>query len=408
MHWDRCTDGTGHTTQENNLVSYDAFRTTLVIAGLTGLLVASPVAGTMAKQTGAPKVAATEIKVETVASGLEHPWGLQFLGDGRMLVTEQPGRLRIVTAEGKISSPIEGVPKVYARGQGGLLDVRLSQNFAEDGVIFLSYSEPRQGGKAATAVARARLVLEDGAGRLEDVKVIWRQQPAFGTNRHFGSRIVIDKAGALFITTGDRGMGDPAQDPGGTVGKIIRINADGSIPDDNPKLAGWAPEVWSIGHRSVQGAVLDPEGRLWTAEHGARGGDELNRPEKGKNYGWPVISYGRDYSGAKIGIGTRKEGMEQPVYYWDPSIATSGLEFYTGDLFPEWKGNFLVGGLAGAKLVRLVMENGEVVGQESLLADRGERIRDVRQGPDGAVYVLTDEADGSILRITPAVSQSNG
>lgn len=392
-------------TQENSLVRYEALRTTLAAAGLAALLTAIPVAGTMAKQTNAPEVAATKVKVEVVASGLEHPWGLQFLGDGRMLVTEQPGRLRVVTADGKISRPVAGVPKVYARGQGGLLDVRLSQDFDRNGVIFLSYSEPRKGGKSATAVARARLVLEDGAGRLEDVKVIWRQEPAFATGRHFGSRIVIDNSGALFITTGDRGMGDPAQDPAVTVGKVIRINPDGSVPDDNPKVEGWAPEIWSIGHRSVQGAVLDESGQLWTAEHGARGGDELNRPEKGKNYGWPVITYGRDYSGAKIGIGTRKDGMEQPVYYWDPSIATSGLEYYTGDLFPEWKGSFLVGGLVGAKLVRLVMENGEVAGQESLLANRGERIRDVRQGPDGAVYVLTDETDGSILRITPATSQ---
>lgn len=386
-------------------MSYEALRTTLAAAGFSALLSTVPVAGTMAKQTNAPEVAATKVKVEAVASGLEHPWGLQFLEDGRMLVTEQPGRLRIVTADGRISPPVTGVPKVYARGQGGLLDVRLSQDFARDGMIFLSYSEPRDGGKSATAVARARLILENGAGRLEDVNVIWRQEPAFATGRHFGSRIVIDKAGALFITTGDRGMGDPAQDPAVTVGKVIRINADGSVPDDNPNAEGWAPEIWSIGHRSVQGAVLDESGQLWTAEHGARGGDELNRPEKGKNYGWPVITYGRDYSGAKIGIGTRKEGMEQPVYYWDPSIATSGLEYYTGDLFSGWKGSFLVGGLVGAKLVRLVMENGEVAGQESMLADRGDRIRDVRQGPDGAVYVLTDEADGSILRITPAASQ---
>lgn len=386
-------------------MSYQALRTTLTAVGFAALLAAVPLADTMAKQTNAPEVAATKVKVEAVASGLEHPWGLKFLGDGRMLVTEQPGRLRIVTEDGKVSPPVTGVPKVYARGQGGLLDVRLSQDFARDGVIFLSYSEPRDGGKSATAVARAKLILENGAGRLEDVKVIWRQEPAFATGRHFGSRIVIDNTGALFITTGDRGMGDPAQDPTVTVGKVIRINADGSVPDDNPKVEGWAPEIWSIGHRSVQGAVLDDSGQLWTAEHGARGGDELNRPEKGKNYGWPVITYGRDYSGAKIGIGTRKEGMEQPVYYWDPSIATSGLEYYTGDLFPEWKGSFLVGGLVGAKLVRLVMENGEVAGQESLLADRGERIRDVRQGPDDAVYVLTDEVDGSILRITPAISQ---
>lgn len=358
--------------------------------------------GAMAEQTNAPKVPATSVKVETVAEGLENPWGLQFLPDGRMLVTERPGRLRIVSKDGKLSKPISGVPEVYARGQGGLLDVRLSHNFADDGTLFLSYAEPRGGGKAATAVARARLELTDGGGSLNDVKAIFQQQPAYSTTRHFGSRIVIDKKGALFITTGDRGQGEPAQKPDETVGKVIRINADGSIPDDNPKPDGWKPEIWSIGHRNIQGAVLDTKtGQLWTVEHGARGGDELNHPEKGKNYGWPVITYGRDYSGAKIGIGTEKPGMEQPVYYWDPSIATSGLELYTGKLFPQWKGNFLVGGLAGAQLARLVMENGQVVGQEILLKDEGLRIRDVRQGPDGAVYLLVDESDGAILRLSP-------
>lgn len=381
----------------------DVGRCLIIASCLMGALMMPPLASALAEQTDAPEAGPTKIKVETVASGLENPWGLQFLPDGRLLVTERPGRLRVVGKDGKLSKPISGVPKVYARNQGGLLDVRLSPSFADDGVIFLSYSEPREGGEAATAAARARLILEDGGGRLEDVEVIFRQQPPFKSNIHFGSRIVPDKEGALFITTGERGQFNPAQDPGVTVGKVIRIKPDGSIPDDNPKLDGWAPEVWSIGHRNIQGAVLDEAtGQLWTVEHGARGGDELNRPEKGKNYGWPVISYGRHYSGEKIGEGTKKAGMEQPVYYWDPSIAVSGLELYTGDLFPDWKGNFLVGGLAAGHLARLVMKDGQVVGEEKLLTERGDRIRDVRQGPDGAVYVLTDHRDGAILRLTPA------
>ena len=371
-------------------------------AGLAAFLALSAAGNAQAAQTDAPEAETTKVKVETVAEGLENPWGLQFLPDGRYLVTERPGRLRVVGKDGKLSKPIAGVPKVWARQQGGLLDVRLSQNFAEDGVIFLSFSEPRDGGKAATAVASARLKLDDGGGSLEDVKVIFRQQPAFDRGIHFGSRILYDKTGALFITTGDRGQFDPAQDPEVTVGKVIRIKPDGSIPDDNPKVDGWKPEIWSIGHRNIQGAALDPAtGKLWTAEHGARGGDELNQPEKGKNYGWPVISYGRHYSGEKIGEGQKKEGLEQPVYYWDPSIAVSGLAIYSGDLFPDWKGNFLVGGLAGAYLERLVMKDGEVVAREKLLDGEGLRIRDVREGPDGAVYVLVDEDDGALLRLIP-------
>lgn len=363
--------------------------------------------------TDAPRSGPSAVKVETVASGLAHPWGLQFLDDGRFLVTERPGRLRVVGADGTLSEPISGVPKVHARGQGGLLDVRLAGDFTESGTIYLSFAEPAGRGLARTAVARAKLVLEGNGGRLEDVTVIWRQKPALGTSHHFGSRIVLANDGSLFITTGDRGHRSKfAQDPSTTVGKVIRINPDGSGHKDNPKQIGWplhkdwAPEVWSIGHRNIQGAVLDTlSGGLWTVEHGARGGDELNLPLSGANYGWAEISYGRHYSGLRIGLGSAKEGMEQPVYYWDPSIATSGLEIYTGDLFAGWKGNLLVGGLGGAVLVRLVMGDGPdgptVVGQEELLRGLGERVRDVRQGPDGAVYVLTDDARGALLRISP-------
>lgn len=359
-----------------------------------------------AVQTEAPKAPATPVKVEVVAKGLSHPWGLQFLPDGRMLVTERDGQLRIVSKDGKLSAPVKGVPEVRARGQGGLLDVRLAPDFQSSGIIYLSYSEPREGwGKSGTSVARARLVLDEasGSGRLEGLSVVFRQEPAQGSGHHFGSRVVPAPDGTLFITTGDRGNSDLAQDPEALIGKIIRINPDGSVPADNPKIEGWAPQIWSMGHRNVQGAAIDPAtGKLWTVEHGARGGDELNQPQAGKNYGWPVISYGRNYSGTKIGVGTAKEGLEQPVYYWDPSIATSGLAFYDRDLFAGWNGSLLVGGLAGAQLSRLVMKDGAVVGEEVLLEDRGDRIRDVRVGPEGAVYLLVDEGSGSILKVMPA------
>ncbi|KUO54532.1 MAG: hypothetical protein APF80_12855 [Alphaproteobacteria bacterium BRH_c36] len=356
--------------------------------------------------TDAPVARPTAIKVEKVASGLVNPWSLQFLSDGRMLVTERPGRLRIIAKDGSKSEPVSGLPKVYASGQGGLLDIRLAKDFATSGTLFFSFAEPREGGMAGTSVGRGKLVLEGDAGRLEDVEVIYRQKPAVRSSQHFGSRIVIDDGGALFVTTGDRGsQSDKAQDPGVPIGKVLRITAEGTPAAGNPGLdgkSGWAPEVWSIGHRNIQGAVLDPAtGQLWTVEHGARGGDELNRPQAGRNYGWPVISYGRHYSGQKIGTGTEKAGMEQPVYYWDPSIATSGLELYSGDLFPDWKGNLLVGGLAGAHVSRLVMENGEVIAEEKLLQERGDRIRDIRQGPDGAVYVLTDDSSADLLRLSP-------
>ncbi|MDX2257778.1 MAG: PQQ-dependent sugar dehydrogenase [Hyphomicrobiaceae bacterium] len=363
-------------------------------------LAAGPAEAVVTEAPAAPK---TALDIKTVAAGLENPWGLQFLPDGRMLVTERPGRLRIVGRDGKLSQPVAGVPAVHARGQGGLLDVRLGKDFASAGTIFLSFAEPRGDGKAGTAVVSARLVLDGDGGRLENVKRIFQQNLAGSAGQHFGSRIVIDNSGALFITTGDRGnLSDKAQDPAITIGKVIRINPDGTVPADNPKPEGWAPEVWSMGHRNIQGAVLDPvTGKLWTVEHGARGGDELNQPQAGRNYGWPVISYGRHYSGFKIGEGTSKSGMEQPVYYWDPSIAVAGLELYTGDLFPQWKGNLLVGGMAGSRISRLVVEGGKVTAEETLAEGRGDRFRDVRQGPDGAIYALTDDTRGEILRIAP-------
>jgi glucose/arabinose dehydrogenase len=362
-------------------------------------------APTRAEITDAPKPATpSKVKVETFAEGLEHPWGMQFLPDGRLLVTEQPGRMRVVGKDGTLSQPIAGVPEVVAWNQGGLLDVLLAPDFADTGTIYFSFSEPRGGGKNGTSVARAKLVLdEDGGGKLEDVKVIFQQTPAAASGHHFGSRLVWADDGTLFVTTGDRNiLKQEAQNPANHIGKVLRINTDGSGADANPQNEGWASEVWSYGHRNIQGAAIRPEtGELYTVEHGARGGDELNQPEAGKNYGWPVITYGIDYSGAPIGEGiTEKEGMEQAVYYWVPSIATSGLAFYEGDLFPDWKGNAFVGGLAGTQVARLVFDGDTVIAEETLLEDQGKRIRDVRAGPDGALWLLTDDS-GEVLRVVP-------
>ena len=367
--------------------------------------------------TGAPSLAEAQaprsptseslkgvLGVQTVAKGLEHPWGLAFLPDGRMLVTERPGRLRVVERDGRVSEPLTGVPRVYASGQGGLLDVALSPAFDKDRLVYLSFAESGEGG-AGTAVARGRL----GERGLENTQVIWRQQPKVSGSNHWGSRIVFRPDGTLFVTLGERfSYSEKAQDLSTTLGKIVRINPDGSPPRDNPFVgrAGARPEIWSYGHRNVQAAALHPEtGQLWTVEHGARGGDELNRPQGGKNYGWPVISYGRHYSFLPIGEGTAKEGMEQPVYYWDPVIAPSGMVFYTGDLLPDWKGNILIGSLTPGLLVRLVMKDGKVVKEERYLGDLEERIRDVRQAPDGSLYLITDQRNGRILRVTPIANQ---
>jgi glucose/arabinose dehydrogenase len=339
-------------------------------------------------------------RVEVVAGGLEHPWGLAFLPDGRMLVTERPGRVRIVGSDGSLSEPLTGVPAVDENGQGGLLDVALDPDFARNNLVYLSFSEPGDGG-SGTAVARGRL---DGSA-LVDVSVIYRQAPKIRSGRHFGSRLVFAPDGTLFVTQGDRGsMSESAQDLTTLIGKLVRINPNGSVPADNPFTGRTdaRPEIWSYGHRNIQGAAIDPAtGQLWTVEHGARGGDELNRPQAGLNYGWPVITFGRDYSGEKIGIGTATQGMEQPVYYWDASIAPSGMTFYTADVLPGWKGSLFIGALAGQHLVRLSLRDGRVTGQEVLLADLGERIRDVVQGPDGFLYLLTDSDDGRVLRIRP-------
>jgi aldose sugar dehydrogenase len=339
------------------------------------------------------------VKAETFARGLEHPWGLAVLPDGRLLVTERPGRLRVVERDGRLSPPLSGVPKVYAQGQGGLLDVALDPRFAENQLVYLSFAEPGEGG-AGTAVARGRLA-QSG---LEDVGVIYRQQPKVEGGGHYGSRLVFSRDGKLFVTQGERmNYREQAQDLSSGLGKIVRINLDGSIPSDNPFVgkSGVRPEIWSYGHRNVQAAALHPEtGQLWTIEHGARGGDELNHPEAGKNYGWPVITYGVDYSGAKIGEGTAREGMEQPLYYWDPVIAPSGMTFYTSDAVPEWKGNIFVGSMQPGRLVKLTMQDGKVAREERYLGELGERIRDVQQGPAGELYLLTDSDEGRVLRVT--------
>jgi glucose/arabinose dehydrogenase len=357
-----------------------------------------------AEITGAPAVSSKEaLKVDTFARGLVHPWGLAFLPDGRLIITERPGRVRLIGWGGALSPPVQGVPRVYAAGQGGLLDVQLSPDFAATGWIYLAYAEPREGAKSATSVARAKLSEEGEGPHLDQLEVIFRQEPAYASSRHFGARIVFTSDGSLFVTLGERySAREEAQNPGNHLGKLVRIMPDGHPYPGNPQQQGWRPEIWSIGHRNVQGAAINPaSGKLWTIEHGARGGDEINIPQAGKNYGWPVITYGRDYNYAKIGVGTHKPGMEQPIYYWDPSIAPSGAAFYTGDLFRQWKGNLFVGALAGRALHRLVLDGERVVGEEKLLADLGERIRDVRQGPDGALWLLTDHPEGRVLHLTP-------
>ncbi len=342
------------------------------------------------------------IDVATVASGLNGAWAFEFLPDGRILVTERQGNLRIIGKDGTVSAPLKGLPKVFVAGQGGLLDVALDPEFASNRTIYWSYAEPREGGNG-TALAKGVLAADDSS--VAQVKVIFRQMPTYASNLHFGSRIVFAPDGKLFLALGERSVPQTrvhSQDLNSHFGKVVRINTDGSVPDDNP-FAGRSdakPEIWSYGHRNIQAAALAPDGKLWTIEHGPRGGDELNQPQSGKNYGWPVITYGIEYSGEKIGDAiTAKEGMEQPVYYWDPVIAPSGMIIYSGALFPEWQGDVFVGGLVGMKLVRLQMESDQVTGEEWLLQDRNARIRDVQQGPDGAIYVVTEAPDGALMRI---------
>lgn len=360
-----------------------------------------------AGQTRAPGVVTQARLTHTVvAEGLQNPWGLALLPDGRWLVTEKPGRLRVVTAEGQISDPVQGLPAVDARGQGGLLDVITGPTFGQDRLIYWSYAEPRQGGNG-TAVARGRL--SDDLTRLENVQVIFRVEPTYDGDKHFGSSLAFAPDGTLFITVGERSdkpMRPQAQDLGSHLGKTIRINADGSVPQDNPFVgqAGARPEIWSFGHRNAQGVAIQPgTGAVWTVEHGARGGDEVNLDKGGLNYGWPDAAYGIEYAGGAIGEGaTQHPGTEQPVYYWDPVIAPGGATFYEGAMFPGWNGNLLVAGLREKHIARLVIQNDRVVGEERLLSELGERIRDVAVGPDGSVWAISDERNGKLVRLSLA------
>lgn len=354
-------------------------------------------------QTRAPVIDDGMILTATpVAHGLEHAWGMAELPDGRWLVTERPGRMRLVAPDGTLSEPIAGLPEVDARKQGGLLDVAVKPDFAETGRVWWSFSEPQGAGMNTTAVATGTLSADGTA--MSDVRVIFRQTPAWASTMHFGARLVFAPDGALFVTLGERSVSAArplAQDPAATLGKVVRIDPEGGPAKGNPVPQGWLPEIWSMGHRNVQAAAIGPDGALWTVEHGAKGGDELNRPEAGKNYGWPVISYGEEYDGSPIGEGlTAKAGMEQPVYYWDPVIAPSGLAFYTGDLFAGWKGSALIGALGGEALVRLTLQDGRVTGEARYLQGKG-RIRDVAEARDGSVMVLTDADDGALIRLTP-------
>ncbi len=379
-------------------------RSSYVLAGFFAIttLITGP---SMAQTTRAPAPEnSIPVKVETIAKGLEHPWGLQFLPDGRMIVTERPGRMRIIDQAGALSAPLTGVPAVAATNQGGLLDIVLAPDFAASGMIHFCYAEPREGRTNGSAVARARLVLESNGGRLEDVAIVFRQQPATTGGLHFGCRVAFARDGRLFVALGERFQMQYAQDLTHHWGKVVRIEPDGRVPANNPFVGvkDARPEIWSFGHRNPQAAAIEPSsGHLWVIEHGPRGGDEVNVAKAGLNYGWPIIGYGIDYSGAKLHEGTHRPGMEQPVYYWAPSIVPSGMAFYTSDRAPAWKGNVFVGGLVSRALHRLVLDGERVVAEEVLLKDAGERVRDVRQGPDGAVWVLTDSAEGSLLKVTP-------
>lgn len=350
--------------------------------------------------TSAP-AAQAGIKVEEYAGGLSHPWGMTFLPNGAMLVTERDGRLWRIAGKGVPPVEIKGVPKVQTGGQAGLLDVALDPEFSDNNRIYFSYAEAGEDGKAGTAVASATLM----GNALQDVRVIFRQQPKVEGGNHWGSRLVFGRDGMLYATLGERfNYREKAQDLGTHMGKIVRITKNGRVPSDNPFTAreGALPEILSYGHRNPQAAALHPQtGELWAIEHGARGGDEINIIRAGNNYGWPVISYGRNYDMTSIGEGSAKEGMEQPIYYWDPSIAPSGMAFYGGGLFPDWQGNLFVGALAGTALVRLELDGNTVISEERLLEDRGDRIRDVAEGPDGALYLLVDSDEGAVLRLSP-------
>lgn len=388
------------------LISLTALAAALPIAALADFNDAGPNAPdqtpAFAGQTRAPVLdEGVTLQRETLVDGLDAPWGMAMLPDGSWLITERPGALRILSPDGTLSDPVAGVPAVDARGQGGLLDVAVAGDFDQTRQVWLSFAQPFEGGDNATAVATG--ILSADGTTLDDTRVIFTQTPAWESDMHYGSRLVFDRDGALFVTTGERSVADArvlAQDVSTHLGKIIRIDPQGGPAAGNPEIDGGLPEIWSYGHRNVQGAALDADGRLWTIEHGAAGGDELNRPEAGLNYGWPVVSYGVEYSGEPIGDGlTAQDGVEQPVYYWDPVIAPSNMVFYDGAMFPDWQGDVLIGGLGAQALVRLDM-NGDSVAGEARYLEGENRIRDVAVAQDGAILVLTD--DGTLDRLTPA------
>ena len=354
---------------------------------------------------------AQTVRPEVIATGLQNPWGLAFLPDGRFLVTERLGRLRVVSANGQVGAPVEGLPEIAAGGQGGLLDVVLDTDFATNRTLFFCFSEPGAGGNS-TALARAQLSAD--AKRLQNLKVIFSQKPKVSSSLHFGCRIVEGQSkgqadGSLFLALGERySRKNDAQSLNNHHGKIVRVGKDGSVPSDNPfvKRLGALPEIWSYGHRNPQGATMAPDGTLWMHEHGPQGGDEINLPQPGRNYGWPVITYGENYGGGQMGDGiTTKAGMEQPLHHWTPSIAPSGMAFVTSTRYgPSWRGNLMVGSLKFGYLNRIELSapfTGTVVREHKLLADLRERIRDVRQGPDGLIYVLTDNSNGRLIRLLP-------
>jgi len=345
----------------------------------------------------------TEFEVVTVASGLQHPWGIAFLPDGDILVTERPGRLRIIRDGELLDEGVDGVPEVRARGQGGLMDVAAHPDFESNRLIYLSFSKPLEGGQTTTAVVRGRY---DGTA-LTGVQEVLQAQAAASPGRHYGSRIVFDDQGYMYVTVGDRGERDRAQDLSDHAGTTLRLHDDGSVPVDNPFVgrADALDEIFTYGNRNAQGMAVHPvTGRIWQNEHGPRGGDELNVMGAGRNYGWPAITHGVNYSGTSITPDTARPGMEQPVVHWTPSIAVSGMDFYTGDRFPEWEGDIFVGALRQQHIRRLVMDGDEVVDQEVLLGDLGVRFREIATGPDGFLYLLTDESPGHVLRLEPVGS----
>jgi glucose/arabinose dehydrogenase len=376
---------------------------------LAGVLIVSTCTTAATQTPGAFNSERHSFRVVTVVDGLAHPWGLAFLPNGDMLVTERPGRLRIIRQGTLDPEPIAGVPEVWARGQGGMLDVALHPQFATNRFVYLSYARPGAQG-AGTAVVRGRL---DG-NRLTDVREIFVSNTVASGGNHFGSRLAFDRQGFLYVTAGDRGHSPNngenhnSQNLERHAGSVLRLHDDGRVPADNPfvRRAGAQPEIFSYGHRNPQALAFHPEtGQLWSTEHGARGGDELNLIQAGRNYGWPIITHGINYNGQPIGIGRERAGLEQPVAFWVPSIATSGMAFYTGDRFPNWKGDLFVGGLAGMQVERITLRGTQVLDRETLLADYRRRIRDVRNGPDGYIYLLIDEASAPVVRLEPVSSR---